>query len=382
MKKIIYKICTLCLIMLFITTGCGKNNNSVNKIKKQDDLSNNERVKQENILHYYDLKYIKFKDKETLLKQSEKTKKLYKNSFKDTKITKDEENEFEVYYSTIKEPSSNEFNKLYLLHIIKDDELIRLVSYALDEDMSYMEDIASELKKYTNKYNTLKEAYEAYSKDNNLSKDKVTADDIDLDIIKEYSKASNQYTVVQYGEEGKVETVSLENIELTNSTVKTLAVARTKDKKRVWSLDLGISDKSINYKDSIFVEVGDKYVYFGYDLMLYARDIQTGELVMTPTTQMGSGFLKVVETKDYLYAFAEGDNKEYSGVILGYDGKVNYYFSINKRVEYNGKLYQIKDITSAKLENENIVIDVYDNTKVVGKYYYNTKTLTKTFKKI
>ena len=297
MKKILFKLCTLCLVIVFLATGCGKKEGQINKIKKEEEK---ELLKQEEILYYYDMYYNEYTDRETLLANID-TYSL-EEDYNRVKIIDKSENYVEALTSVL--PGNSMEDKpvyTYIFSITKDNTEVYITYSSLDDNIDYMKSVTKEFKKYVAKYDTLKEAFMAYSEDNQLVVEESAFPDGNSG-IKTSIVASNEYTVDVYDNKAKVDKVVLENIDLPNGEVKTLAVAKTKEGNRVWSVDLGISEKSINYKDSIFVELGKKYVYFGYGLNLFARDIQTGKHIWSGDMQLGPNFKKVIETDDKIFA--------------------------------------------------------------------------------
>ena len=379
MKKTIYKLTALCFLILFTLTGCNDNEGKVNKIKKEESKAVS--IKQEDILHYYKIEYYKFKDNESLLKDYNNTvsyrKKEDESDLINVKILEEEDNIFEVHETMLPGETMHEENTYSYNLIIKNDtEYIYISDFSFDSDIEFMKEVSKEFKQYASKYKTLKEAYDKFCEDKGLSIFS-TEDGVSDNGCIEYIESTNEYTVVQYDEKGKVDKVVLENIELTDGKVKTLAVAKTYDGKRVWSLDLGISEKSINYKDSIFVYKGEKFVYFGYNFDLFARDIRTGKLMWSPTEATGTNFKKIIEAEKNIYVFEKQDDTEYTLIVFDYNGESIAYLNFNTYVSYNDKYYQIKDVESAKLEKDKIIIDVYENkkyTNIVGKLIIDTKT--------
>ena len=380
MKKILFKLCTLCLVIVFLATGCGKKEGQINKIKKEEEK---ELLKQEEILYYYDMYYNEYTDRETLLANID-TYSL-EEDYNRVKIIDKSENYVEALTSVL--PGNSMEDKpvyTYIFSITKDNTEVYITYSSLDDNIDYMKSVTKEFKKYVAKYDTLKEAFMAYSEDNQLVVEESAFPDGNSS-IKTSIVASNEYTVVVYDNKAKVDKVVLENIDLPNGEVKTLAVAKTKEGNRVWSVDLGISEKSINYKDSIFVELGKKYVYFGYGLNLFARDIQTGKHIWSGDMQLGPNFKKVIETDDKIFAINMSTDEEYNIEILNYKGEWIDSVSFFPFFEYDNHYYQIKDLESAKLENGYITIDLYENkkyTNVVGKLKIDIKTYDIKFEKI
>ena len=382
MKNKLFKIFSLTIVLLLLATGCQSKEGKVNKVKKKVEINvDSEKIKQENILHYYDINYTSYKNKKAASKVYDSLiDSLYRYEEDEVKELSKGDNYYEA--TTKEEPTEGSIHTktsyAYTFLIKNDNELIEISDYSYDSDITYMQEVSKEFKKYVSKYSTLREAYDEYCKDYNLV---ITASNdviVDESIGEMYvSNASNQYTVVQYDEEGTVENVVLENIELTGGLVKTLAVGKTKDGKRIWSFDLGITEKSMNYKDSVSFTKGEYYVYFGY-YSLQARDIQTGKLVWD-LDEFDAKYDKIIETKkNGIYAFAEEDS-DYHVVIVDYFGDKIDAMDIDMQLykEDLDKYFYIKNLDSLKLNGDLITIDLYESTKsnkVVGQLVINTNT--------
>lgn len=372
MNNKIYKLFSLILILLVIATGCKNNEGKVNKIKKQDDLNNSESIKQENILHYYDIIYSKYNDNKKLLEDYNNKISNYKENSNNIELINNDENMYEAFLTLIPimSESMSGPHYTYILIIKNNNEYIELNDYTTDGDKTYMQGISKELKRYIAKYNTLKEAFDAYSKDYNLSIDNTGIEDSS---ITEYLSASNEYTVVQYDKNGIVESVVLENIDLTNGKVKTLAVGKSKDKKRVWSLDLGISDKSINYKDTLCVSLGKKYAYVAHDGIIDARDINTGKLVWQSPDEVGFYFEKVIETDNYVLGFRrDGQGIVAVGLNIN-NGSLQMMDSINSYDKELKKWYNKYDLKNLKVSNDIVELSVLYDGNDSSVYDENTK---------
>jgi len=361
MNKKLFKLFSLILVVLVVATGCQDNNGKIKKLKKQEDITNNsERIKQENINHYYSLNYSKFKSKEKLLEAYNEN---IDNYSENSKIIYKDENNFEVFQTIpAGESMSTEETYTYVLVIKNDKELIELSDYTYEKDTKYMEEISKDLKKYVSKYSSLKEAYDEFCKDNNLTIYESPYQQSDLDNLglEFYSSSANRYTVVQYNESDLVDKVVLENIDISGGETKILAVAKTKNNKKVWSLDLGINDKlSALDKNTLFVSIGNKYVYLGYDLIFEARDIQTGKLVWRTKEQVGYGFKSVIEVNDKVYALVV--DKDSIDNIYVFDSKGNELDFIDLST-YSYK-YLFNNVDNAKVEGNYITVDIYKDSK-------------------
>ena len=154
MNKKLFKILSLILVVLVIATGCQDKNGKIKKLKKQEDITNNsERIKQENINHYYLLDYSKYKTREKLIEKYNENIDSYSEN---TKIIYKDENHFEAF-KTIPagESMSTETTYTYVLFIKNDNELIELSDYSFENDTKYMEEVSKDLKKYISKYSSL-----------------------------------------------------------------------------------------------------------------------------------------------------------------------------------------------------------------------------------
>ena len=383
MNKKLFKLFSLILVVLVVATGCQDNNGKIKKLKKQEDITNNsERIKQENINHYYSLNYSKFKSKEKLMDAYNENVDTYS---KNSKTIYKDENNFEVFQTIpAGESMSTEETYSYALFIKNDKELIELSDYTYEKDTKYMEEISKDLKKYVSKYSSLKEAYDEFCKDNNLTIYESPYQQSELDNLglEFYSSSANRYTVVQYNESGLVDKVVLENIDISGGETKILAVAKTKNNKKVWSLDLGINDKlSALDKDTLFVSMGNKYVYLGYDLIFEARDIQTGKLVWRTDEQVGYGFKRVIEVNDKVYALVV--DKDSIDNIYVFDSKGNELDFIDLS-PYSYK-YLFNNVDNAKVEGNYITVDIYKDSKtkkVNGKLKININDNSVNYEKI
>ena len=373
MKNKLYKLFSVSIIALIFITGCQSREGKVNKIKKQEEFVNNsEEIKPENINNYYGIAYSKFEDSDKASKYYKIFLKNFKSEEYETQKINEDKNSIEVFTY---DNTTNEY--YYGFIIVNKNEVIEVYDLSYGKEATYMEDIIKEFRKYVSKYSTLKEAFDEYSKYYNLTvetgdKKVIINDELgQMDI----ATATNVNTVLQYEKNLAVEKVVLDKIELSDGKVKTLMVAKSKDNKKVWTLDLGVTDKKENYKENTCVLLGKKYAYVAYGNTLEARDISTGKLIWVNSQEVWSNFSKIIETNNGVYLFTEGMESDY--VILKYslDGKYNDMNDVHldKIIE---KKYII-NLDTAESVGDNISINVYENSKytnVIGKLVIDTNT--------
>lgn len=200
----------------------------------------------------------------------------------------------------------------------------------------------------------------------------------------EVSNATDKNIVYQYEKDISVEKVSLDKIELSDGKLKILMVAKSNDNKKVWTLDLGVSDKKETYLENSIVLLGKKYAYVAYGNTIEARDINNGKLIWNNSKETWSDFKKIVETDNGVYLITEGLENNYIIIKHSFDGKHNDLsdISFSKLVENKYFITNLDSITSV---GENISINVYENSKssnIVGKVIIDTNTGKSNFVKI
>ena len=363
MKKEVFKVFVLGLIGLTLFTGCNKNE-SVKKLKKNEEVINYEEQLNKNEDESYSIEYYKFKTKDTLLDEYNDV--IYKLTEYDDYVSKVDvlANEDNLYEAIITQGGENLVNVYYeyVLLIKNDKEFISVFQTSKNEDKTFIKEIGKKIKNELSFNNNFREVFEDYAEENQLV---ITSEGFyksSMDNCETALNASKSEVVIYTGSNRKVETVELDTIDLAAEKYKLVASAKNSDGQVIWSFDVGIIPK---YSDVPFVNIkkGDKYVYYTITDTLEIRDIQTGKIIHSVKLDVEAPYLEMIEYKDKLFLVKGGHvDCDTLYVIDITNGKVlhkNNNFNASSITNLNNDNYSIGiDFENAKKEDDKIYLDV------------------------